>query len=242
MPRRPAAPRSAAAAAAGATLVLALVPTRAVAIPVFARIYDKPCGACHTVYPQLNPEGERFRASGLHALTPAIAPLHVAPGLDVPGTLPLAVTLAAGGDFIKVDVPGARAPVSKRFNLEFLGVLAGGELGPHLAFLGDYAPLFTNPRTGEEIVNTRAGLAFLQAHDERAGWLGNVRAGLFELPLGTSPRVHRLSVEGYLTYGTDAFSLLGRPPPARSGGVLPQETTSLGTAQLGVELSGLRER
>ena len=25
----------------------------AFAIPVFARIYDKPCGACHTVYPSL---------------------------------------------------------------------------------------------------------------------------------------------------------------------------------------------
>jgi len=238
---------------AGSALIAALAPSPARAIPVFARIYDKPCGACHTVFPQLNPDGERFRANGLHGLAPVIRPLRAAPELELPGTLPLAVAASAGGDFIKVDVPGQRAPVSKRFNLEYVSVLAGGELGPHLAFLGDYAPLFTNPRTGEETTNTRAGIAFLQAHDERWGWLGNARLGLFELPLGTSPRVHRLSVQGYLTYSVDAFSLLGRSPPARasydggaestagSGATRPQETLSLSSTQLGVELSGLRE-
>jgi hypothetical protein len=223
-------------AAVGLVLLLADAPAHA--IPVFARVYDKPCSACHTVYPQLNPEGERFRAKGLHGLDAAVKPLRVAPGLELPGILPLAISLGAGGDFIKVDVPGARAPVSKRFNLNYLAVLVGAELGPHLAFLGDYAMLITNPRTGEETVNKRAGLAFLQAHAERWGWLGNARLGLFELPLGASPRVHRLSATGYLTYNTNAFSLLGRPPPARDGD--PQETLSLGSTQLGLELSGLR--
>jgi len=230
--------------AVGPVLVVAMVaaPSPALAIPVFARIYDKPCGACHTTYPQLNPDGERFRARGLHGLTPAIAPIRVAPELELPGTLPLALTTAIGGDFIKVDVPNQRAPVTKRFNPEFVSVLVGAELGPHLAFLGDYAPLFTNPRTSDEMVNTRAGLAFLQAHDDRWGWLENARVGLFELPLGTSPRVHRLSVQGYLTYGVDAFSMLGRPPPGRNGTLRPQETLSLASTQLGVELSGLRDR
>jgi hypothetical protein len=97
--------------------------------------------------------------------------------------------------------------------------------------------LLTNPRTGEEIVNKRAGIAFLQAHAQRWGWLGNARLGLFELPLGTSPRVHRLSTTGYLTYNTSAFSLLGRPPPVRDGDF--QETLSLASTQLGLELSGL---
>jgi hypothetical protein len=221
-------------------LAIVSAPGGARAIPVFARIYDKPCSACHTVYPQLNPEGERFRANGLHGFTPAVEPIKVGRELELPGTLPLAISLAAGGDFIKVDVPGQPSPVSKRFNLEFLSVLVGAELGPHLAFLGDYAPLFTNPRTGEEIVNTRAGIAFLQAHGEAAGWLGNARLGLFELPLGVSPRVHRLSVQGYLVYGVDAFSMLGRPQPDRHGGLAPQETLNLGSTQLGLELSALR--
>ena len=50
-----------------------LQPTPAGAIPVFARIYDKPCGTCHTVFPQLNPAGENFRAHGFHGLQPAVA-------------------------------------------------------------------------------------------------------------------------------------------------------------------------
>jgi hypothetical protein len=44
----------------------------AFAIPVFARVYDKPCSAYHTVYPQLNPAGEDFRAHGLHGFTPVV--------------------------------------------------------------------------------------------------------------------------------------------------------------------------
>jgi hypothetical protein len=227
---------------AGLALALAAVgaPVPALAIPVFARIYDKPCGACHTVYPQLNPEGERFRANGLHGLEPAIRPLRVAPGLEVPGTLPLALSLATGGDFTSVEAPGSRRPVSKRFNLNFISVLFGGELGPHLAFLADYAPLRTNARTGEESVGERPGLALLQAHAARWGWLGNARGGLFELPLGISPRVHRVSVQSYLTYGVDAFRLLGRDPPAEGGGERSQDTFELASTQLGLELSAQR--
>ena len=66
-------------------------------MPVFARIYDEPCGTCHTVFPQLNPAGDTFRANGLHGLTPAIAPLQIgSSAIDVPGTLPLAVYFRGG--------------------------------------------------------------------------------------------------------------------------------------------------
>ena len=82
----------------------------AFAIPVFARIYDKPCGACHTVYPQLNPAGEDFRAHGLHSLTPAVKPLRVGSLFAVPGTLPLAISFGAGEDLSKVDTPAGPTP------------------------------------------------------------------------------------------------------------------------------------
>jgi hypothetical protein len=215
---------------------LVLAPRPAAAIPVFARIYDKPCSACHTVYPQLNPEGERFRERGLHGFTPAIKPIRVAPGLEVPGTLPLAISLALGEDVGKVDVPGVNDRTENHQNLEFLGLLAGGELGPHLAFLADYAPLFSNPRTGETDVGTRPGLAFMQAHADVGGWLANFRGGAFELPLGASPRVHRLSVQRYLVYGVNAFSLLGRLPPTRGR---REDTLLLSSTQIGGELSAV---
>ena len=214
----------------------ALWPADALAIPVFARIYDKPCATCHTVYPQLNPEGELFRARGLHGLPPAVEPIRVGPHLDVPGTLPIALSLAVGEDVNKIDLPGSADPVNTHFNMPFLAVLAGGELGDHLAFLADYAPLFTNPVTGEIIENTRLGMGFLQAHDERWGWLGNLRGGLFELPLGTSPRVHRLSTQGYLIYNLTAFDLLGVPPPVTGA---RKDSVVLASTQLGFELSGL---
>src|SRR5258706_156862 len=41
-------------------VLCALQAAPAVAIPVFARIYDKPCGTCHTVFPQLNPYTHRL--------------------------------------------------------------------------------------------------------------------------------------------------------------------------------------
>jgi hypothetical protein len=219
-----------------APLLAVLRPPAALAIPVFARVYDKPCGACHTVYPQLNPEGELFRARGLHGYPPAVEPIRLGPRLDLPGTLPIAVSLAVGEDVSKIDLPGRPDPVNTHFNMPFLAVLAGGEIGPHLAFLADYAPLFTNPVSGEIVENTRLGMGFLQAHAARWGWLANLKGGLFELPLGTSPRVHRLTTQGYLVYGLTAFDLLGRAPPVTGART---DSLVLGATQLGFELSGL---
>lgn len=208
-------------------------PRAAEAIPVFARIYDKPCSACHTVYPQLNPAGEYFRAKGLHSMEAKVKPIQLAPGFDVPGTLPLAISLAVGQDVSRFYPPGVANSTENHFNLEYLALLAGGELGPHLAFLADCAPLFTISQTGKQLENHNLGLGFLQAHAEPRGWLVNVRAGLIELPTGTSPRVHRLSVQPYLVYQSTAFSLLGRQRPA--------DSAALSETQIAVELSGLRE-
>jgi hypothetical protein len=212
-------------------------PAGAGAIPVFARIYGKPCHACHTVYPQLNPAGEALRARGLHGMRPVIAPITLGPYFAVPGTVPLALSFAVGEDVTYTRLPGPSGPTEStvtHFNFEFLSLLAGGELGPYLSFFADYAPVFTNPATGEIDHPTRPGIAFGQAHAQPWGWLANLRVGLFELPLGESPRVHRLSVRPYLIYGMTAFRLLARPPP-----VTDRRTDSLvlASAQIGAEAS-----
>jgi hypothetical protein len=201
------------------------------AIPVFARIYGKPCSACHTVYPQLNPAGEYFRAKGLHSMEAKVQPIRIAPGFEVPGTLPIAFSLAAGEDVSRVSIPHVPDSTQDHLNLEFAAVLAGGELGPHLAFLADYAPAFSIPQTGDLLTNHNLGLGFLQGHAEPWGWLMNLKAGLLELPLGTSPRVHRLSMTSYLLYGLSAFSLLGRQRPI--------DSPALSETQIAFELSGL---
>lgn len=204
------------------------------AIPVFARIYDKPCSACHTTYPQLNPAGETFRLNGLHGFTPKIEPFRFGRWFELPRTLPVALAMAVGGDYSKVSRPGAPEPMQKHHNLEFLSILVGTELGPHLAFLGDYAPLFHNTRTGELKTNRDPGLAFLQVHAAEWEHLFNLKAGLFELPFSPSPRVHRLTVQPYLTYGLTAFSLLGKSPPNNGS---RSDTLALGATQYGVEMS-----
>ncbi len=217
-----------------ATAVLA--PGRAAAIPVFARVYGKPCHACHTVYPQLNAAGEAFRAHGMHSMQPVIEPIALGPYFAVPGTLPLALQFAFGEDITHTQLPTKAESTVTHFNFEFLSLLAGGELGPYLSFMADYAPVFTIPQTGEVTYPTRPGIAFAQAHAEPWDWLGNLYAGLFELPLGESPRVHRLTVRPYLIYGITAFGLLGQQPP-----VTDRRTDSmvLASAQIGGELSML---
>jgi len=78
-------------------------------------------------------------------------------------------------------------------------------------------------------------MAFVQAHAAKWGWLTNLKVGVFELPLGSSPRVHRLSVQPYLIYGLSAFSLLGRPPPVRGA---RKDSLVLAATQVGIEFSG----
>ncbi len=213
----------------------AVCPTPAGAIPLFARIYDKPCGTCHTVFPQLNPAGEAFRAHGFHGLPPAVKPLRAGP-LEIPGTLPLAVYLTTGADVTRVDAPGEPRATDSHFNLQYLSLLSGGELGEHLAFLADYELVETEPATGKVAVNSLPEQAYMQAHAEPFGWLGNLRVGWFELPLGVSPRVHRLSEQPYLAYDLRACDLLGRAP----AGVQCDNVAVVGESQIGADLSGVR--
>lgn len=211
-------------------------PRPADAIPVFARIYDKPCGTCHTVFPQLNPAGERFRAQGLHGLEPAIAPMMVGSGgVEVPGTLPLAIYLASGVNVGTTDVPGQDDPIRSHVNLDFLRVLGGGELGRHLVFLFDHEMLEMEPDNGEVVVNTMPYQAYLVAHLERFGWLTNLKGGWYELPLGISAQIHRLSVRPYLTYGLKGCALLDvEPTHGRC-----DDSPTPGEPQLGAEIAGL---
>jgi len=205
-------------------------------IPVFARVYNKPCGACHTVFPQLNPEGENFRAHGLHGLPPAVKPLPVGELFDVPGTLPLALYLAAGEDLSKVDVPGQHAPTNTHFNLNFLSLLAGGEVGQHLAFLLDYRLLETEPDSGNIEWYSVPYQAYVMAHAERWGWLANLKGGWYELPLSVSPTIHRLSARPYLIYGATACSVLDVTPPRGTC----SDIAIVDETQIGMDLSALQ--
>lgn len=203
------------------------------AIPTFAAIYDKPCGTCHTVFPQLNPAGESFRARGFHGLTPAIEPLRLGRFLDVPGTLPLALYLAAGVDHTGARVPAEHDTTRTGFDLNFFRLLAGGEVGQHVAFLFDHELMETDPETGDIEINELPYQAYATAHAGYRGWLGNLKGGWYELPLGVSPQIHRLSIRPYLIYGLNACALLDTEPPHGKC----ENQPVLGETQIGAELS-----
>jgi len=219
-------------------VVCTLQTAPAAALPVFARIYDKPCGACHTVFPQLNPAGENFRVHGFHGLTPAIEPLQVGSSVDVPGTLPLALYLGFGEDLAKEEVPGKHDGTRTRFNLEFFRLLAAGEIGRHVAFMLDYELIETDFKTGDLKTDPLPYLAYLTAHAEHREWLGNLKAGWYELPLLVSPQIHRLSTRPYLIYEVNACTLLGVAPPHRPCADL----AVLGQTQIGLDVSALQTR
>ncbi len=212
-----------------------LGPAPAAAIPVFARIYNVPCGACHTVFPQLNPAGEHFRARGLHGLTPEIEPIKIGSAFELPGTLPVALYLSTGEDVTHDDPSGDSASTRTHFNLEFFRLVAGGELGRHFSFLADYEFVETDPETGEIETLTHPYQGFLNAHADRWGWLGNVKGGWYEQPLGVSPLIHRLSVRKYLIYESNACSLLDTAP----AGTDCDDQSSLGEPQIGANLGAL---
>jgi hypothetical protein len=212
-----------------------LAARRASAIPTFAYVYNKPCSTCHTVYPQLNPEGERFAAKGMHGYRPVVEPIRLGTAFALPGTVPLSISGGVGED-LGGTARGEGESFRQHATLEFLGVMAGSELGPHLSFLADYAALVGNPTNGNTTQGNRPGLGFLQAHAEPFGWLGNAKVGLQELPLGASPRVHRLSTTPYLVYQVSPASLLGARPPVQGP---RDDTLSLASTQYALELSVL---
>jgi hypothetical protein len=190
-------------AALVAAVACVLLPATAAALPVFARIYGQPCGTCHTVFPQLNPAGESFRAHGLHGLTPAVEPLPIASSVDVPGTLPLAVYLGAGEDVVAVDGPGGRDPIRSHGRHLCLDVVDTGPGIPpqHMGRL--FELFFTTKSSG-----TGLGLPVAKKIVERHGGTITVAS---EVGKGT-----RFTIELALA-GPEAVSV-GEPEGGRSTG------------------------
>ncbi len=214
-----------------------LHPVPAAGLPVFGRIYNEPCGACHTTFPQLNPAGENFRAHGMHGLTPAFEPIRVGPALEVPGTLPLAFYLAFGEDLTNTDGPGEDNATVTHFNLQSFRFLAGGELNRHLAFMFDWELIETEPDEGVPEVLAQPYQAYLVGHQALGGWLGNLKAGWYELPFLASPQIHRLSARPYLIYALNGCTILGADPPDG----LCEDQPALFRTQIGAELNALHE-
>lgn len=150
----------------------AAAPAPARAIPLFAQRYRLPCGACHSVLPELNTFGRAFRERGYQLPLPR----HGTTGVAVRYQMEYEANPAAGsrrftpGGVLLSNADIGAVSVFVHYNLG-----AGG--GPSALFLGY--------------------LATYNAHTESL-----YRAGLFELPLAQSPGQRLDDLTGYGYYGT----------------------------------------
>lgn len=201
-----------------AVWLLAVAAPPARAIPAFSRQHRLECGSCHTVIPQLTPLGEQFRSAGFR-LPPE---LQASSRKDREPEYKAALT----PDLALAERLFGRSP----FSLRLSGDLRHQSTAdPQTRLLWD--ELLLNAGAGhrrwsyflhQHIHKGGAGgkeqyAAWLQANDViRAGkHSASLQAGLFELELGLSPHMSRVSSLGYLPYatsiGTDGNFTLAEP-------------------------------
>jgi hypothetical protein len=130
-----------------------VVPSRAAAVPAFARKYQTSCQTCHIVFPKLNAFGEAFRLRGyrMPAETPDMVkqkpvtlgapayrrlwPKAVWPG-ELPGNVPLAINVKfADVNQSMLNADGTTTSIKNDFQFpQEANIFGAGTLGEHLSF------------------------------------------------------------------------------------------------------------
>jgi len=219
-------------------VVALLAPKGAEAIPAFSRTYGLECSACHSAYPALNTLGEGFRLSGYRTyggaeLTPTVPPVKIGDRLELPGTVPLSISLNAGYNFTELNNTlgdGSRntntADDFRRsessFNLTEIELLAGASLGKYLSVYVNVPLAETEIRQFFDPEVRRHGtkstlegpdvpsLAFIGLHNLLVPDLLNIKFGVIETPLAFSPEHRRLSFFPFLVYEATALDVISR--------------------------------
>jgi len=181
-------------------IVICTTGGRALAIPAFARRYQTACTTCHVLPPQLNSQGQAFRANGFRmpsgegrrqdADVQLGAPEWegLFPNAFLPGTLPDTAPLAG---LVYASVGAERGKATTEETTLILGLLSAGNLGRRASWFaaGGFGP------AGAAI--ERMWLSF----DRLAGLWLNVRGGYLEAAVVPFSRyTHNLSYEGYLPF------------------------------------------
>lgn len=257
----------------GAASILLLLSTEASAIPAFSRAYGYGCSVCHAAFPKLNQAGESFRLSGYRQLEgqelpPKVPPIKIGERLELPGIIPISISLTAGYNFTEIDNTlgdGSKntntAADFKRsessFNLTEFELMAGASLGRYLSFFLD-APLaeteirqFFDPEVRRHGTKSKLEgpdipeLAFVGFHNILVPDLLNLKGGVIELPTAFSPMHRRLSFYPYLVYEATALDVIGRSGiddfvsvPGASAEDLEKNQFRLSNSQIGVQLFG----
>ena len=177
-----------------ALLVLLLMPSRASAIPAFARKYGLSCTACHEAWPALNDFGRAFRDNGYQLLQGKDDPTTTTPGY-----IPISIRLTPHYEFNMASHQqtdqGTKTLKSGGVSDIGLDLLMGGTLFDNVSFLVVPAGF-----TSEEGVTLES--AWVRFSNLGGSSWANVKVGKHDVDLPRSAhRPWSLSSTGYLIYG-----------------------------------------
>jgi hypothetical protein len=173
-------------------LLVGLWPSRADAVPVFARKYGFTCTMCHSAFPRLNDFGVRFRDNGYRL-----------PGREneertvLQGPPPFAARVFAGYDYDHVDGAGGGQELNQ-FRLDGLDLLSAGLVARNIGYFAIYTPQIEASRgvAGQDGTFEMANVVFSRLG---SSWL-NVRAGRFEPAYVAFSAKRHLSLTPYEIY------------------------------------------
>jgi len=211
-------------------VALLILPTRADAIPAFARKYRTSCQTCHIAFPKLNPFGEAFRLLGyrmpaetedmvkelpLPLGAPAykrLWPQAVWPS-DMPGTVPLSVSTTFSDASSRMTEDGMEETVTNDFRFpEEVALLSGGTLGETLSFFGEvvFGQTVEEGEAGVEVEIEHAQFNF----NGPFGWgpAFNLKVGRF------APEITQTFSHGHVLTTGGPAALLQFVPIAAHGG------------------------
>src|SRR5512141_1325277 len=136
---------------AGVATSSLLFPSRALAVPSYAREFGVSCTGCHTMWGSLNVAGATFRLSGYRAmngkdLTPTEKPIELANGaLTLPGTFPASLITGVAVESRREDRSDTTGvhTVSNGTHITIAdaSIFLTAPLGKHLSFFIEF-PLF----------------------------------------------------------------------------------------------------
>jgi hypothetical protein len=220
----------------GATMLLALSPDPAHAVPAFARKYGTSCTTCHTVYPKLTPFGEAFRRNGFrfpgidrdYIKQDSITLRRSASGDTA--TLPAQVPLALGFKGETVFHPDKNSSAGKADHgaaVSSADTIAEGQLWAGGSF-SEKATFFA-----ELVVSSHGAVELENAQVHLNDLIGPAHA--FNLRVGRGAS-HLTSFGPHSTYLADAF-VPATPVTALNGAT--SDSWNIGGHFNGVELSGV---
>ena len=175
-------------------LMILLTPSRASAIPAFARKYGLRCTACHEAWPALNDFGRAFRDNGYQLLQGKDTPTTTDPGY-----LPLSLRLTPHYEFnMATHQPtdqGTKTLTSGGVSDIGLDLLLAGTLFDNVSFLVVPTGFASDGRVTLES-------AWVRFSNLGGSSWANVKLGQHEVDLPRSEhRSWSLSPNGYLIYG-----------------------------------------